>query len=110
PALVMVNRILGGSGTSRLWTRVREKEGLSYGVRSAFAASALDPNASLTVSAIVNPTNMPKLKATIAEEFAKLTTEGISLDELTRAQMAWLDQQTVGRSQDPALAGILARN
>jgi len=110
PALVMANRILGGSGTSRLWTRVREKEGLSYGVRSAFAAGALDPFADVTITAIVNPANMPKLKATIAEEIAKLTTDGVSMDELDRAKKSWLDQQTVGRSQDPALAGVLARD
>jgi zinc protease len=110
PALVMANRILGGSGTSRLWTRVREKEGLSYGVRSNFAAGALDPFADVIITAIVNPTNMPKLKATIAEEFTKLTTDGVSLDELDRAKKSWLDQQTVGRTQDPALAGLLARN
>ena len=41
----MVNRILGGGGNSRLWQRVREKEGLSYGVRSSFSASALTPSA-----------------------------------------------------------------
>ncbi|HEY7120288.1 MAG TPA: pitrilysin family protein, partial [Tepidisphaeraceae bacterium] len=110
PALVMVNRILGGSGTSRLWTRVRETEGLSYGVRSAFAASALDPYADLTISAIVNPANMPKLKTTMQEELAKLTDKGVSPDELKRAQVAWLDQQTVARSQDAGLAVTLARD
>ncbi len=110
PALLMVNRVLGGSGTSRLWVRVRETEGLSYGVRSYFTASPLDPRADLTVSAMVNPANMPKLKATIAEEISKLTTDGVSLDELDRAKKAWLDQQTVVRTQDQALAGLLARD
>jgi zinc protease len=109
-ALVMVNRILGGSGTSRLWTRVREKEGLSYGVRSYLAASPLDAYGDLTISAIVNPTNMPKLKTTIAEELTKLTSNGVSMDELDRAEKSWLDQQSVSRTQDAALATLLARH
>jgi zinc protease len=109
-ALVMVNRILGGSGTSRLWTRVREKEGLSYGVRSYLAANPLDPYADLTISAIVNPTNMSKLKTTIREELTKLTTSGVSMDELDRAKKSWLDQQSVSRTQDAALASLLGRH
>jgi zinc protease len=110
PALLMVNRILGGSGTSRLWVRVRETEGLSYGVRSYFTASALDPFGELSISAIVNPANMPKLKTTIKEELARLTSAGVSLDELNRAKASYLDQQMVGRSQDAALASVLAKD
>jgi zinc protease len=110
PALLMVNRILGGSGTSRLWTRVRETEGLSYGVRSSFSASPLDPYASLSISAIVNPANMAKLKTVIDAELRKLVERGVTEQELARAKDAWLDQRRVGRSQDPALAGLLAEH
>jgi zinc protease len=110
PALVMVNRILGGSGTSRLWVRVRETEGLSYGVRSYFTAGSLDPFAELNIGAIVNPNNMPKLKATMAQELKRLIDNGVSLEELDRAKASWLDQQSVARSQDTALAAVLARD
>ncbi|MEO7151065.1 MAG: insulinase family protein, partial [Burkholderiaceae bacterium] len=34
PALMMANYLLGGGGNSRLWRRIREAEGLSYGVYS----------------------------------------------------------------------------
>jgi zinc protease len=110
PALVMVNRILGGSGTSRLWVRVRETEGLSYGVRSYFTAGSLDPFAELSMSAIVNPNNMPELKATMAEELKRLNDNGVSLEELDRAKASWLDQQSVARSQDTALTAVLGRD
>lgn len=109
PALVMVNRILGGGGNSRLWNRVREKEGLSYGVRSAFQASPFDPYADLSISAIVNPTNMAKLKATVREEFERLAREGVTGAELKRARDSYLDQRNLSRSQDAALAALLGR-
>jgi zinc protease len=109
PALVMVNRILGGGGNSRLWNRVREKEGLSYGVRSGFQASAFDPYADLSIGAIVNPQNIGKLKTTVREEFNRLASEGVTEAELKRARDSYLDQRSLGRSQDAALAGILGR-
>ncbi len=109
PALVMVNRILGGGGNSRLWNRVREKEGLSYGVRSAFQASPFDPYADLSISAIVNPTNMAKLKATVREEFERLARDGVTEAELKRARDSYLDQRNLSRSQDAALAALLGR-
>jgi zinc protease len=110
PALLMVNRVLGGSGTSRLWVRVRETEGLSYGVRSYLSASPLDSYASLTISAIVNPANMPKLKTVMDAELRKLLEQGVTDQELKRAQDSWLEQRQVSRSQDAALAGLLAEH
>jgi zinc protease len=109
PALVMVNRILGGGGNSRLWNRVREKEGLSYGVRSAFQASPFDPYADLSISAIVNPTNMGKLKTTVREEFNRLASEGVTEAELKRARDSYLDQRNLARSQDATLTALLGR-
>ena len=41
-ALVLANYLLGGSSTSRLPGRVREKEGLSYSTFTSFNASAFD--------------------------------------------------------------------
>jgi zinc protease len=61
PALTMADYILGaGSLSSRLGTRVRQKEGLSYGVGSSLTASSLDPRASFALQAISNPQNTRK--------------------------------------------------
>jgi zinc protease len=109
-ALLMANRILGGSGTSRLWARVREKEGLSYGVRSYFSASALDPFGNLTLTAIVNPANMQKLKGVIGEEVRKFLEGGVTSEELEKAKESWLEQRSVQRSRDQALANMLAEH
>src|SRR5262249_43970752 len=62
PALTIGNFLFGGGTlSSRLGNRVRQKEGLSYGVGSQFAADSKDPAARLFMFAICNPTNMTKV-------------------------------------------------
>ena len=108
PALVMGNYVLGGGTlSSRLGDRVRQKEGLSYGVRSYISADALDPRASLTISAICNPKNIEKVNTAISEELAKLLASGVTVPELDKAKQGYLQQQQVARTSDTALVGTL---
>jgi zinc protease len=108
PALVMANFILGGSTlASRLGDRIRQQEGLSYGVTSRFSAAALDPHASFTVTAISNPQNIAKVAQAVREEMARLRRDGVSDTELARAKAGYLQQLTVRRTNDAALAGML---
>jgi zinc protease len=108
PALVMGNFVLGGGSlSSRLGDRVRQKDGLSYGVGSSFQAPALDPRASLTIFAITNPENMLKVEAAILDEIQKLLKDGVTTDELARAKKGYLQQLQVGRSNDGQLVGTL---
>ncbi len=108
PALVIGNYIFGaGALSSRLGDRIRQKEGLSYGVGSSFGASALDPRASLTVYAIFNPENLSKVTAGIQEELDKLLAEGVTQQELDSARDGYLQRQAVGRTEDANLARIL---
>jgi len=108
PALLMASEVLGGSAAARLFQRVREKEGLSYGVGASFSARPLDPVASLRLFAICNPANVDKAKQAIFEESQKLVQGGITAEELRRERDALLNQRNMDRSQDSALAGLLA--
>lgn len=111
PALVVANTILGaGSLSSRLGSRIRQDEGLSYEVWSHFAASPIDERASLSVSAKTNPANRDKLVKVIDEEIRKFVKEGVTEKELKDNVRGFLENQRLLRSRDDELASILANN
>ena len=109
PALLIANYIYGaGSLASRLGTRVRQQEGLSYGVGSSFSASPFDARATLLTNAICNPQNIGKVRNAIGEELARLVRDGVTPKELEEAKRGYLQAQAVARSLDASLAGLLA--
>jgi zinc protease len=111
PALVLANYMLGGGFlNSRLATRIRQKEGLSYGVGSSFGASALEEKGSFMGYAIFGPENVARLEAAFIEELEKVRTDGFTQAELDAARTGWLQSRQVNRSQDPYLASMLANN
>ncbi|MGC1275540.1 MAG: pitrilysin family protein [Planctomycetaceae bacterium] len=110
-ALVIGNYILGGGSlSSRLADRVRQQEGLSYGVLSGFSAQNLDKRAVMYLYAITNPENMEKLRSVIREEFDRLLNEGVTDEELAAAKQGYLQKQQVNRADDATLAQTLAEN
>ena len=110
PALMLANYIFGTSGNSRLWKRIREKDGLSYDVRSVLDWSAIDDNTSWNVSAIFAPSNQPKVEAAFNEELARALKDGFTQDELNEARVGLLNFRRLARAQDAAVAGGLVNN
>ncbi|TDB68290.1 insulinase family protein [Arundinibacter roseus] len=111
PALIMANYMLGGGFlNSRLATRIRQKEGLSYGVGSQFSASSLDKNGSFLGYAIYAPQNVEKLEAAFKEEIERVLKDGFTAEELKAARSGYLQSRQVSRAQDGALAGTLNNN
>jgi zinc protease len=107
PAMVIANYIFGaGALSSRLGDRVRQQEGLSYGVGSVFRANSLDERASLSLYAITNPANIEKVQTAIREELVRLLKEGVTEAELEAARQGYLQGQEVSRTEDPTLARI----
>jgi zinc protease len=104
PALLLGNYLLGGASTSRIWTRVREKEGLSYSTGSSFSASPLDEAASFRVSAIFAPQNRARVEQAIREEVARALKDGFSAEELEAGKKGILEARRLARTQDRALA------
>jgi zinc protease len=109
PALVLGNFILGGGSlSSRLGDRVRQKEGLSYGVGSSFVAAPQDDRANLMLGASCQPQNVAKLETVMKEELDRLLAKGVTADEVENAKKGLLQQQQVARSSDQALASMLS--
>ena len=108
PALVMGNEVLGGSGfASRLMSRIREKEGLSYGVMSSFRSSPLDPRSTFSLFAICNPVNADKVVALAREEIELLCKDGVTDEELSDSQQGWIKGQEADRGDDRKLAALI---
>jgi zinc protease len=108
PALTMGGIILGGSPNSRLFQRIRVKDGLSYGANAQFFVPAKDDGAAFYARAIAAPQNMPKVEAAFQEEVARITKDGVTADELEKAKKMWLDQRALERADEGDLAGTLA--
>jgi zinc protease len=106
-AMVLGDYMLGGPTSSRLFRRIREKEGLSYAVQSAFQVPTQDDGATFMAMAVANPSNAPKVEASFQDELARTLKDGFTADEVKAAQEAWAQERQVQRSQDQALAGVL---
>jgi zinc protease len=108
-ALEVGNFLLGGGTlSSRLGNRVRQKEGLSYGVASQFGADARDKAGRFSIFAICNPANIGKVDKAIAEELARLLKDGVEEKELAEAKKAFLEQLKVSRSGDRQIMSLVA--
>src|SRR5262249_55239239 len=102
PALMVGNHILS---VARLWQRLREKDGLSYGAGSSFTPGELDPAGAWQFSASCNPANMPRVRQAMAEEIARILKDGVTPQELADAKKAFLADRTFS---DGEIVGMLA--
>jgi zinc protease len=108
PALALANFMTGGGFlNSRLATRLRQKEGLSYGARSSFRSSPFEEDAWFTVNAIYAPQNAAKVEQAVEEELARIMRDGFTAEEVTQAKAGLLKARAVSRSLDRELSGTL---
>jgi zinc protease len=110
PALLIANQLLGSGGNSRLWRRIRETEGLSYGVGSGIQWNSLDANSPWQANAIYAPQNRAKVEAAFREEVARALKDGFTAQELGDGQSGVLGSRRLARAQDAGLASALASN
>ena len=107
PAFLVANYLLGDSPTSRLWERLRQKDGLSYGAGSVFRANPFEPNSPLTTYAIFAPENLERVRAGFAEELAAALKDGFTDAEVSHARTGLLEERRARRSADGSVAGDL---
>jgi zinc protease len=108
-ALRIAAHVLGGGGfDSRLVTRLRQKEGASYGAGAWLSISSFEPNASLGTYAIFAPEARARVEAALNDELARFARDGITQAELDTAKRAMKAQSDTWRSEDSAVAGAIA--
>jgi zinc protease len=108
PAMVLGNYILGGGFLkSRLFSRIRIAEGLSYSVASQLIVRPLDKGSGFFAFAIYAPQNAEKLEKTFRDEVNRILSEDIGAEELEQAKSGWMQSRSVSRSQDAELMRAL---
>lgn len=108
PALELAVHIFGGGGLeSRLSERVRQKEGLTYGIGASLNAGYWGNAGSFAIQASYAPDKRERVIAAVQEEVARMTAEGITAAELARAKRDILEGRKQGRADPGALAGGL---
>jgi predicted Zn-dependent peptidase len=84
PVLTVLNSVLGGGMSSRLFQEIREKRGLTYSVYS-FAGSYADAGI-MGLYAGCTPKKAPQVARLMLDEFHRLASDGITDEELQRAR------------------------
>jgi zinc protease len=109
PGLLFGNYMLGGGFlNSRLATRIRVKDGLSYGVGSSLTAKPNEKDGQFEAYAIANPDNVAKVEVAFNEEMARALKDGFSQTEIDADRDGWLQSRTLQRSEDGSLVSLLA--
>ncbi|MGH7710858.1 MAG: insulinase family protein, partial [Gemmatimonadaceae bacterium] len=87
PALRIASYIFGESGLdARIADRIRQKEGLSYGVSAAVNAGSIDRAGQFFVFAIFAPENAERVEAAFKDELQKALKDGFTAAELQKAK------------------------
>ncbi len=83
-AMTLLNEVLGGGMTSRLFTEIREKRGLAYSVGSH--PTAFDDAGHLSIMAGVTAEHVLETVDVALDELRKLTAEPVEAEELQRVR------------------------
>jgi zinc protease len=107
PALYLWNYMLGGSPSSRLFLRLRQKEGISYGAFSQLLAHPIDKSAFFFAGAIAAPANMDQAMGGVLGEIESMVKIGVSEKELAEAKKSHAKAWEARIAEDDFVLGEL---
>lgn len=112
-ALQVAGSIFGGGFlNSRIATRLRQQDGVSYGAGGGVNVDGDkdDKNSVMYIYAIYAPENAAKVQKGFKEEIARFIEGGITQQELDDAVKGWVQAQSVSRAKDNELASTINNN
>lgn len=109
-ALSLLNHVLGGGISSRLFQKIREERGLAYSIVSDRVA--FEDSGFVAVSVGTSPDNARGVLDLVVAELDELGAHGVSADELERAKAnvradTWLGLEDSGTRMSRIGAGLL---
>lgn len=109
PALRIALKILGGDAESRIWKRLREREGLAYGAGVSLSGNSFDPRSRVVFQASAASDKAAAAQAGLKEELAKALDKGFSEAEVERAKKAWAEERKTSLRAENGFASYLAQ-
>ncbi len=107
--LQVATQIFGGGGLeTRLNERLRQKDGLTYGIGAGLDASPWGNAGGLSIQGGYAPDKRDRVVAVVQEELRRMSEQGITAAELARAKKDLAEGRKQGRSEPGSLAGSLA--
>jgi zinc protease len=108
PALRIAVKALGGDADSRIWKRLREREGLAYSAGVILSGSRFEPRSRLSIQASAASDKSDAALASLQDELARALKDGFSAPEVERAKRAWLQERKTSLRDEQSFAGSLA--
>ena len=91
--------------SNRLMERLRQKDGLSYGVGAGLGLGSRERLATFSIGGIAAPQNVGKAEQALREELERGRKDGFTAVEVDDAKKGLLQSRLLNRSQDPVVAG-----
>ena len=109
-AAQMANGIIGATSASRLFTKLRKEEGLTYGTYSGLSVDDDFGFANFNISGTFAPQNRARFEQVLAEIKKDIVDNGLWRLELSAAKRVALERSKANRENDSSVAGTLAYN
>jgi predicted Zn-dependent peptidase len=105
-AMSILSAILGGNMSSRLFTSVREKNGLAYYIHTS-AESYNDVGYLVTQAGLSNEKSIKAIKI-ILDEYKRIRDLGVDADELSKAKTYLKGRTTIALESSDSMASFVA--
>ena len=105
---MVMNKILGGGMTSRLWKEIRQNRGLAYDIHSKVTQGK--DQGELSVSGGIRKGKEEEVVKIMREQMMKMSKEMVSDEELRRAKESLKGSMMLGLETGNRVAEVLARD
>lgn len=107
PSIRLANQIWGSGSASRVWKRIRDKDGLTYGVYGGISVTNSLEQAVYSTNATCAPENADKVARAMDEELRLFSNKGITQTELDDAKKAYFADRKISFADDGYLKELL---
>lgn len=107
-AMHLVNLVIGGTMSSRLFQSVREELGLVYSIYSGL--SSYERTGNMTISLSLSEKNVRKATDAVVRELVRLREEGISAEEFAGAKHHLKGSLVLSTETSDAYMGLMAKD